>query len=136
MTRVQHRQCLGIYLCYLLLMIRFIPNGAPNQNSTVGIARRSGSLRFADQNKIHEKGVSCLKPPSWAGKVSKEDYDAQLPELRAELLKAQFALLQSNIPVIIIVSGADGAGKGEVVHRLNEWLDPRGIDTHAFGALG
>jgi polyphosphate:AMP phosphotransferase len=68
-------------------------------------------------------------------KVSKEDYDAQLPELRAELLKAQFALLQSNIPVIIIVSGADGAGKGEVVHRLNEWLDPRGIDTHAFWGL-
>ena len=33
-------------------------------------------------------------------KVSKEDYDAQVPELRAQLLTAQFALLQSNIPVI------------------------------------
>jgi AMP-polyphosphate phosphotransferase len=36
------------------------------------------------------------------------------------------------VPVIVIVSGADGAGKGEVVHRLNEWLDPRGVDTQAF----
>jgi len=29
-------------------------------------------------------------------------------------------------------SGANCAGKGEFVHRLNEWLDPRGVDTHAF----
>jgi polyphosphate:AMP phosphotransferase len=65
-------------------------------------------------------------------KVSKEDYEAQLPELRARLLQAHVALRSTPIPVIIIISGADGAGKGDVVHRLNEWLDPRGVDTHAF----
>jgi polyphosphate:AMP phosphotransferase len=65
-------------------------------------------------------------------KTSKKDYQAQLPELRAKLLDAQLALKKSNVPVIIIISGVDGAGKGEVVHCLNEWLDPRGIDTQAF----
>src|SRR5581483_5102747 len=65
-------------------------------------------------------------------KVSKEDYEKQLPGLRAKLLQAHFALRSTNVPVFIIISGADGAGKGDVVHRLNEWLDPRGIDTHAF----
>ena len=64
--------------------------------------------------------------------ISKEDYEAQLPKLRAGLLEAQFRLRSSKLPVIIIVTGADGAGKGDVVHRLNEWLDPRGIDTQAF----
>jgi polyphosphate:AMP phosphotransferase len=65
-------------------------------------------------------------------KLSKAQFDEQLPELRAKLLQAQFALKKAGFPVIIIISGVDGAGKGEVVHRLNEWLDPRGLDTQAF----
>jgi AMP-polyphosphate phosphotransferase len=64
--------------------------------------------------------------------ISKSKYDAELPRLRSALLQAHFALKDTRAPVIIIVSGADGAGKGEVVHRLNEWLDPRGVETHAF----
>jgi len=65
--------------------------------------------------------------------IPKEKYEAELPKLRARLVQAQLALKQTQSPVVIIVSGVDGAGKGEVVHRLNEWLDPRGVDTHAFG---
>ncbi len=65
-------------------------------------------------------------------KLSKRDYERQLPELRARLVQVQFALKQAKVPVIIVISGVDGAGKGEVVHRLNEWLDPRGVDIHAF----
>jgi AMP-polyphosphate phosphotransferase len=65
-------------------------------------------------------------------KLSKQDYKAIVPDLRHELVQAQFALAKAGVPVYVIVSGVDGAGKGEVVHRLNEWLDPRGIDTHAF----
>ncbi len=64
--------------------------------------------------------------------LSKADYDAGLAKLRPALLEAHFALKDTKVPVIVIVSGADGAGKGEVVHRLNEWLDPRGVDTQAF----
>jgi polyphosphate:AMP phosphotransferase len=29
----------------------------------------------------------------------------------------------------------DGAGKGETVNLFNEWMDPRHIHTHAFGAM-
>ncbi|MSU73436.1 MAG: polyphosphate:AMP phosphotransferase [Opitutus sp.] len=64
--------------------------------------------------------------------ISREVYDADLPRLRARLLEAHLALRAQKFPVIVIVSGADGAGKGETVHRLNEWLDPRGVQTHAF----
>jgi len=59
-------------------------------------------------------------------------YDAELPRLRARLLDAHFALHDRKFSVIVIVGGADGAGKGELVHRLNEWLDPRGVATYAF----
>jgi polyphosphate:AMP phosphotransferase len=65
-------------------------------------------------------------------KISKAEFDAEEPQLHTELLAAQRALRETNIPVIIIVSGIEGAGKGAVVNRLNKWLDARGIDTHAF----
>ncbi|MBI5691091.1 MAG: polyphosphate:AMP phosphotransferase [Verrucomicrobia bacterium] len=66
--------------------------------------------------------------------LSAQRYDAELPELRSKLLQAHFDLRAQKFPVILLVSGADGAGKGELVHRLNEWLDPRGVETHAFWA--
>ena len=65
-------------------------------------------------------------------RLSKEDYRRLLPELRVRLIEAQQAARQARIPVLVVVTGMDGAGKGEVVHHLNEWLDPRGIDTHTF----
>lgn len=65
-------------------------------------------------------------------KISKEDFNKEEPDLHTKLLSAQRALRETSIPVIIIVSGVEGAGKGEVVNRLNEWLDTRGIETTAF----
>ena len=66
-------------------------------------------------------------------KVSKSEYATQLPDLRSGLLAAQVALRPAGVPVILVFSGADGAGKSETVQRLHEWLDPRGLETNAFG---
>ncbi len=63
-------------------------------------------------------------------------YKRELPKLREELLNTQHDLLKhSKFPVIIIIGGVDGAGKGETVNILNEWMDPRHIHTHAFGEM-
>lgn len=67
-------------------------------------------------------------------KINKEDFKKQVPELRADLLQAQFALSQTKTPVMIIISGIDGAGRGDVVNALNEWMDPRGLETIAIEA--
>jgi AMP-polyphosphate phosphotransferase len=64
--------------------------------------------------------------------VSKDDFKQQQEALRTELLEVQRELRQTNIPVVILISGVEAAGKGEVVNRLNEWLDTRGLQTHAF----
>ena len=36
--------------------------------------------------------------------------------------------------MIVLISGVRGAGKGETVNLLNEWMDPRHIVTRAFDA--
>ncbi len=66
-------------------------------------------------------------------KLSKGEYKRIEPVLRAELLDTQYQLLKdAKVPVIVLISGVRGAGKGETVNLLNEWMDPRHIHTHAF----
>jgi polyphosphate:AMP phosphotransferase len=68
--------------------------------------------------------------------IAKSEYAAAVPKLREALLKAQYELLaDKTFPVVIIIGGVDGAGKGETVNILNEWMDPRHIHTHAFGEM-
>ena len=64
--------------------------------------------------------------------VDKETFKTQQEELRTQLLQIQRELHQTDIPVVVIISGVEGAGKGEVVNRLNEWLDTRHVQTFAF----
>lgn len=66
--------------------------------------------------------------------VSKTDYNEQVPELRTQLLTVQQQLKSCDFPVIILISGVDGGGKGEVINLLNEWMDPRYIRTFAFAS--
>ena len=53
--------------------------------------------------------------------------------MRWALLDAQFDLAESrNRSILILLNGPDGSGKGEVLNRLHEWLDPRTIATLAY----
>ena len=66
-------------------------------------------------------------------KLAKREFKREEPKLRERLLALQYRLLeQGGFPVIILVNGVDGAGKGETVNLLNEWMDPRHIRTRAF----
>ncbi|MFW3895864.1 polyphosphate:AMP phosphotransferase [Pseudomonas putida CSV86] len=65
--------------------------------------------------------------------IDKETYDAEVPALREALLEAQFELKQqARFPVIVLINGIEGAGKGETVKLLNEWMDPRLIEVRTF----
>jgi len=66
-------------------------------------------------------------------KVDKEDFNAALPDLRAQLVQAQFAMQKTDSPVIVLISGVEAAGKAEVLNRLSQWLDIRGMSFHTFG---
>ena len=66
-------------------------------------------------------------------RLSKEVYAEIEPKLRTDLLDAQFSLLDNKyFATVILINGIDGAGRGETVNLLNEWMDPRHIEVHAF----
>ena len=68
-------------------------------------------------------------------KLGKAVFQREEPKLRQRLLALQYELLgKGDFPVVILVNGVDGAGKGETVNLFNEWMDPRHIRTRAFGA--
>jgi len=69
-------------------------------------------------------------------KLKKAEFKREEPKIRQRLLDLQYKLLKDgSFPVVIVVNGVDGAGKGETVNLLNEWMDPRHIHTRAFGML-
>lgn len=73
-----------------------------------------------------------LKELELGRSLSKEQYDAVLPGLRAALLDAQARLRDAGLSVVVLVNGADGAGKSETVNALHEWLDARFLVSHSY----
>ena len=65
-------------------------------------------------------------------KLEKEEYRAQVPVLRAQLLEVQQQLLHAPFPVIVLFAGVDAAGKSETASLLNEWMDPHWIVTRGY----
>src|SRR5581483_3147504 len=64
--------------------------------------------------------------------VDKQTYAREAAELRTKLLEAQRALGGADFSTVVLVGGVEGAGKPETVNLLLEWMDPRGIQTHAM----
>jgi polyphosphate:AMP phosphotransferase len=66
-------------------------------------------------------------------KIEKAEYREREPLLRQDLLEVQQQLREAgSFPVIIVFAGVDGAGKGDTVNLLNEWMDPRWLLTTAY----
>ncbi len=66
-------------------------------------------------------------------KLSKQEFAEREPALREALLDAQERLGEAGFSVVIVIAGVEGAGKGETLHTLLQWMDARGIDAHALG---
>lgn len=65
-------------------------------------------------------------------KVSRENYEAAIPDLRVGLINAQYDLRGADFPVIIWIAGDDRLAANELVNQLNEWMDSRYADTRVF----
>jgi polyphosphate:AMP phosphotransferase len=66
-------------------------------------------------------------------RVTKTTFRREEGKLRAALLDAQYDLKENGrFSVLILIAGVEGAGKGETVNLLNEWMDPRHIEVKGF----
>ena len=65
-------------------------------------------------------------------RITKRAYQNEARRLRRELVDLQLQLKQAPFKVLLILAGPEGSGRGELLHTLAEWLDPRGVDTFSF----
>lgn len=57
--------------------------------------------------------------------LTKSAYAQKMPELQEKLRGLQYKVQEAEIPVVICLEGWDCAGKGRVINKLLEKLDPR-----------
>ncbi len=67
-------------------------------------------------------------------RLSKKAYLARASELREQLVQLQVELKQAPFKVLLIIAGPEGAGRGNLLNTLAEWLDPRGVETFSYHA--
>ena len=67
-------------------------------------------------------------------KISRQEYRQRTTELRAQLVQMQVDLKQVPFKVLLLIAGPEGAGRGQLLQTLAEWLDPRGVDTFSWHA--
>jgi polyphosphate kinase 2 (PPK2 family) len=61
-------------------------------------------------------------------------YARKLAQLQARLHLLGFQVYQQQRPVVLVFEGWDAAGKGGVIKRITEKIDPRGYVVHAIAA--
>src|SRR4051794_11068692 len=67
-------------------------------------------------------------------KLDKKKVEEREGKLRVKLPAAQYdTLKRSRFPLVVVIGGVQGAGRGETVTLLHEWMDPRNIASHALG---
>ena len=65
--------------------------------------------------------------------LSQDQFKKIEQHLRIQLVNEQYRhIALQDRALLILVAGIDGAGKGETINLLNEWMDPRHIHTIAF----
>jgi AMP-polyphosphate phosphotransferase len=79
-------------------------------------------------------GRSPLLDVDLSQRLSREDYEKELPHLQARLRDLEHRIYKERIPVVISCEGWDAAGKGGSIRRLLAGLDPRGYDVHPISA--
>lgn len=61
-----------------------------------------------------------------------KEYDEMEKSLRMKLFTAQRESLARKLPVLVLIAGVDGTGRGAVANMLSEWMDAKSIRNHVF----
>jgi polyphosphate kinase 2 (PPK2 family) len=67
-------------------------------------------------------------------KLDRAEYIRQLARRQIQLRELGFQVYQQKRPVVLVFEGWDAAGKGGVIKRITEKLDPRGFVVYPISA--
>ncbi len=99
------------------------------------MAKKSGSKTA--ELRLVEPGASLPKTGDETSKKKKkikaEIYERELARLQVELVKLQAWIKHKALRVVVIFEGRDAAGKGGVIKRITESLNPRYCRIVALG---
>ncbi len=71
--------------------------------------------------------------PSARKRIKAKDYERELARLQEELVRLQRWIRHQGLKVVVIFEGRDAAGKGGVIKRITERLNPRVARVVALG---
>ena len=80
----------------------------------------------------HDDGVATI-PDERAGEpaggkwIKRKFYEAEIVRLQFELVKMQYWIQARGVRVVVVFEGRDAAGKGGLIQRIIEPLNPRGV---------
>jgi len=72
-----------------------------------------------------QKNQKAKEPEKKPEKMNKKFYEKELVRLQIELVKLQEWIKHKGLKVVIIFEGRDAAGKGGVIKRITQSLNPR-----------
>jgi polyphosphate kinase 2 len=73
------------------------------------------------------------KVPAKPKRLEKDYYEEELRKLQVELVKLHYWIKEKGLKVVVIFEGRDAAGKGGVIKRITESLNPRICRVVALG---
>lgn len=68
-----------------------------------------------------------------AARLNRKQYESELEKLQIELVKLQEWVRHKNLKVVVLFEGRDAAGKGGVIKRITQSLNPRYCKVVALG---
>ena len=80
-----------------------------------------------------DQQVASLIPLDGQIPIDKKTYEKELARLQLELVKLQEWVRANKLKVVVIFEGRDAAGKGGVIKRITESLNPRICRVVALG---
>ncbi len=84
-------------------------------------------------SKVHASVEATALEKQKLPKLSKNFYEAELAKLQIELVKLQEWIKANGLKVVVIFEGRDAAGKGGVIKRITQSLNPRVCRVVALG---
>jgi len=89
----------------------------------------------SQKQKAHQPKVAAEDSPTalHKKKLPKKFYEQELRKLQIELVKLQEWIKHEGLRVVVIFEGRDAAGKGGVIKRITERLNPRVVRVVALG---